>query len=98
MNINQNIAAQQDKMPIRLSVSTVQVRKVSAVEPQLDEIRGCVQHRVSLRTRQLGNTLSKDGYDKLEASSAAVAVQETPASKGEEVNGSPSRTTTKSPS
>ena len=37
---------------------------------------------VSLRTRQLGNTLAKDGYDKLEASSAAVAVQETPASKG----------------
>ena len=36
----------------------------------------------SLRTRQLGNTLAKDGYDKLEASSAAVAVQETPDSKG----------------
>ena len=37
---------------------------------------------VSLRTRQLGNTLAKDGYDKLEASSSAVAVQETPDSKG----------------
>ena len=37
---------------------------------------------MSLRTRQLGNTLAKDGYDKLEASSSAVAVQETPASKG----------------
>ena len=37
---------------------------------------------VSLRARQLGNTLAKDGYDKLEASSSAVAVQETPDSKG----------------
>ena len=33
---------------------------------------------VSLRSRQLGNTLAKDGYDKFDANNTAVAVQETP--------------------
>ena len=37
---------------------------------------------MSLRSRQLGNTLTKDGYDRLDAANAAVAVQETPDTKG----------------
>ena len=37
---------------------------------------------MSLRSCQLGNTLAKDGYDKLDASNTAVAVQETPQHKG----------------